>query len=245
MCYTSKVNCKRNYGSKKLFQIHQIKGGKLMSEKVMTISIPEGSKCRKVEVTDDGSIVELFLLEDEDSTIEVTKRPAEGKWFDIDPLAIDQKLFEKKRNDSEQETTRKLILEAFTLVKENPEKYGKPFQTMIPKKTWKFIKTRRERIEIFESIFSDYSSADWVHQSLEWAQRIANGESWESICNEGDMTDYYRLVVWKQGWYERIGGSFKCFSLRPASYIHYIFFFFLPSISDLNSSVPLLMRLKK
>ena len=213
-----------------------------MSEKVMRISIPEGLKGRRAKVTDDGSIVELFLLEDEDSTIEVTKRPAEGKWFDIDPLAIDQKPFEKKRNDSEQETTRKLILEAFTVVKKNPERYGKPFQTMIPKKTWELetFKELKVLIELYNSL--GYSTADWVHQSLEWAQRIANGESWESICNKGDITNYYRLVVWKEGRMELVGGSFMTFILQPSSYVHHN-----PGISkyELNYIVPLLMRFKK
>ena len=28
--------------------------------------------------------------------------------------------------------------------------------------------------------------ADWVEQAFEWAQRISNGESWKTICNDAD-----------------------------------------------------------
>ena len=167
-----------------------------MSEKVMRISIPEGSKFRKVEVT------------------EVAEKPAEGKWFEVNPSAIDQQLFKKNRKDWRQEATRKLIQEAFTIVKENPEKYGKPFQTMMPKKEWS-SKTVVELEKLAESLGDQI--ADWVHQSLEWAQRIANGESWETICNEPDTANWYRLVLWNNGHACLVGGSRKVNDHAPAS----------------------------
>jgi len=63
-------------------------------------------------------------------------RPTEGVPFEVNPLAIDQRLFQTKRNDESQEETRQWILEAFAEAKANPEKYGKTFYTLIPEKKW-------------------------------------------------------------------------------------------------------------
>ena len=210
-----------------------------MSEEVMQIILSKGSKCRKVEVTEDGSIVNLFLLKSEVSTIEVAEKPTEGKWFDVNPLAIDQKLFKKKRGYSRQESTRKLILEAFTEMKNNPEKYGKPFQTMMPEKTWE-SKTVAELNELATCLGD--CIADWVHQALEWAQRIANGESWKAICNEADTANWYRLVVWKNGYARLIGGSRKENFGIPASDVSDVFYF---SSFRLYHTVPSVVRYKK
>ena len=49
--------------------------------------------------------------------------------------------------------------------------------------------------------------ADWVEQALEWAQRIANGETWKSICNDPDTANWYRLVTWQDGYFRIVGGS--------------------------------------
>ena len=175
-----------------------------MSEKVVQIKIPEGSKYRRVEVTGDGSILNIVLLEAKDSTIKVAKKPVEGKWFEVDPLLIDQKLFEKERKDSQQEDTRKLIQEAFAEVKKYPEKYGKPFMTMMPELlgTYMFGRGLIEHAELLGD-----RMADWVHQSLEWAQRLNNGESWQAVCNEADTANWYRLVKWKHGYLRLVGGN--------------------------------------
>ena len=92
----------------------------------------------------------------------------------------------------------------FAEMKESPEKYGKNFKTMISKKAWS-TKTYRQLSKMASNL-SDHN-ADWVEQALEWAQRIANGESWEAICNDKDTADWYRLVVWKEGNALLVGGS--------------------------------------
>ena len=175
-----------------------------MTEKVMEAKLPKGAKYRKVEVTEDGT-VKIFY--------ETVQGPVEGKWFEVNPKAIDQTLFQEKREDRRQEDTRQLILEAFAKVKKHPEQYGKPFETMFPKKDW-YVKAVEE-LEKMAKNLGDHQ-ADKVEQSLEWAQRIANGESWEAVCNEPDTANWYRLVKW--GDYSRlVGGSSKFNSVDPAS----------------------------
>lgn len=137
-------------------------------------------------------------------TAKVVQKPTEDAWFEIKPQAIDQKLFEKKREDNRQEATRNLILEAFTEMKDNPEKYGKNFKTMMPKKTWNY-KTVEELKELASKLGNH--NANWVEQAFEWAQRIANGESWKNICNANDTANCYRLVEWKDGYHRLVGGS--------------------------------------
>ena len=144
----------------------------------------------------------------------IAQVPTRGKWFEVKPLSIDQKLFETKRKDIRQETTRQLILEAFAEMKEKPEKYGKNFKTMMRKKTWS-SKTVAQLKEVASNL-GDHN-ADWVEQALEWAQRIANGESWETICNYKDTAKYYRLVVWKNGYVRLVGGSTNNHDYNPAS----------------------------
>ena len=147
-------------------------------------------------------------------TTKVAQKPTEDEWFEVKPQAIDQKLFEKKRKSKRQEATRQLILEAFSKVKDNPEKYSKNFKTMMPKKTWE-SKSVADLKEIACEL-GDHN-ADWVEQALEWAQRIANGESWKAICNDKDTANWYRLVVWKNGFACIVGGS-ACFGdYIPAS----------------------------
>lgn len=142
--------------------------------------------------------------------------PTEDKWFEVNPQAIDQSLFQKKRKDERQEKTRKLILEAFAEVKSSPEKYGKKFKTMMPKKTWT-SKTVAELKQLACEL-GDHN-ADWVEQALEWAQRIFNGESWEAVCNNADTANWYRLVVWKNGYARLVGGSRFSDLDDPASYV--------------------------
>lgn len=132
------------------------------------------------------------------------QKPTEGKCFEVNPKGINQELFSKKRKNAKQEKTRKLIVEAFEKVTEEPEKYGIPFKTMIPNKTWS-SKTVKELNEIANNL-GDHI-ADWVEQALEWAQRIANGETWESVCNEADTINCYRLVLWKYNNVRLVGGA--------------------------------------
>ena len=130
-------------------------------------------------------------------------------------MAISQELFKEKRKDSNQEKTRKLILKAFIEVDKNPEKYSKPFFTMMPEKTW-ILKTIEEHKE-YAKEKGDHI-ANWVEQSLEWAQRIANGESWEAICNEPDTASCFRLIEWA-GEAKVVGGSLDIYQNYPASNI--------------------------
>ena len=151
------------------------------------------------------------------TTTKVAQKPTEDEWFEVKPHAIDQKLFEKKREDNRQEATRQLILKAFAEMEENPEKYGRNFKTMMPKKTWT-SKTVAELKKMARKL-GDHN-ADWVEQALEWAQRIANGESWESICNAKDTANWNRVVVWKNGYARLVGGSVCLGNNKPASGVY-------------------------
>lgn len=150
----------------------------------------------------------------QESTKNVIPGPTEDKWFEVNPQAIDQSIFQKKRKNERQEKTRQLILEAFAEVKNNPEKYGRKFKTMIPKKTWEY-KTN-EQLNQLACELGDHN-ADWVEQALEWAQRIYNGEVWGDICNFVDTANCYRMVVWKQGFVRLVGGSCNDDCLKSAS----------------------------
>ena len=119
--------------------------------------------------------------------------PTEGEWFEVKPMAIDQKLFKKKRIDPFQEEIRQLILKAFDRMKCNPKKYGQDFRTMMPESA-RHYKTETQLIEMATKL-GDHC-ADWVEQALEWAQQIANGLSWETLCHNKDTSNLYRLIVW-------------------------------------------------
>ena len=149
--------------------------------------------------------------------IYVRERTSEVQWFEVNPQAINQRLFQKKRKDKEQEKTRKLIQKAFAEVKYNPEKYGRKFKTMMPKKTWE-SKTVEELKQLACKL-GDHN-ADWVEQALEWAQRINNGASWEAVCNNPDTTNWYRLVEWEDGLARIVGGSLDYQDGSPASYVY-------------------------
>lgn len=150
----------------------------------------------------------------ETETIKVPKKPTEGVWFEVKPQTIDQRLFEEERMDEYQEETRRKILNAFAKMKENPEIYGKNFKTLMPKKTWE-RKTVRQ-LRKMASKLGDHN-ADWVEQALEWAQRIANGEPWEEICNAQDTANWIRLVTGQVGndWF--VGGAVCIECRNPAS----------------------------
>jgi len=132
------------------------------------------------------------------------QKPIEGKSFEVNPKTINQNLFSEKRKDSKQEETRQIILEAFAKLSEEPQKYGRPFKTIIPEKKWS-TKTVKELEEI-ANILGDHM-ADWVEQALEWAQRIANGDTWEAVCNYVETENWVRLVIWKNGYTKLVGGT--------------------------------------
>lgn len=139
--------------------------------------------------------------------------PTEGKLFLVEPLKlIDQKIFKKKRNDVRQEWVRKIILEAFEQVKINQSKYGKTFNTLMPKKEW-----QEKNVQELKQLANELGDhmAYWVEQALEWAQRIFNGETWETLCNTADTSNWYRMIVWKDGEVRLVGGSSKSESHIP------------------------------
>lgn len=151
------------------------------------------------------------------SMAKIAKPPVINKWFEVKPLSIDQTLFQNKRKDEKQEEKRQIILEAFSEVKYNPEKYAKNFKTMIsniPHACGTPAVLREYAKEL------GYHMADWVEQAMEWAQRIANGESWETVCNKPDSVKWPRIVEWKFCKFKKIGGSYwNCAGLYPASHI--------------------------
>lgn len=207
---------------------------KKVSVEVNTITLPVNG--RKMTFSAEELIVILEQhfenKELEAKKVEVVQKPTEGEWFMVDPNSINQNLFQKKRNDSRQEKTRKIILEAFIEVKNNPKKYAKPFKIMMPKKTW-LNKEIKELIELAEK--DGNHIADWVEQALEWAQRISNGESWEAICNNPDTAKWYRLVIWKNGKYKIVGGSSERHSNHSASDIDTNVLY---SVDRLDSIIP-------
>ena len=138
-----------------------------------------------------------------------TMRPLEGVPFEVNPQELDRNLFRTERKDALQEETRREIIHAFNKMYDYPE-VGKPFQTLIPEKAWDSI-TACEAERIAEKHGGQL--ARWYEQAFEWAQRIQNGETWETICNEPDPAIWKRLVVWYRvssvGYTTTVGGSVK------------------------------------
>ena len=133
-------------------------------------------------------------------------KPTEGVPFEVNPLGIDRTIFQEERNDPRQERTRYFIREAFKNLDKKPKKYGKPFKTLMPQKNWD-VKTFSELKDLASHI-GDHM-ADWVEQSLEWAQRLSNGETWEDVCNNVDSAKWYRLVKGMHGYIRIVGGSLE------------------------------------
>ena len=165
--------------------------------------------------------------------------PKEEEWFEVDPLNIDQTIFESARKDMRQENMRQLILEAFVELKNNPERYGKKFKTIMPKKTWDFQNMQGFNILVNE--IGDHM-ADWVEQALQWAQIIKNGNSWKDVCNRPDTANWYRLVVWKDGRVKFVGGSKMDDNPYPPSDVGGIYCF--PE-SPIKDSIPLVVSYNK
>ena len=151
------------------------------------------------------NVTEEQTVNEERHASKVAQTPIEGKLFEVNPLGIDRSNFETPMSDRQQEWTRQIIQEAFAKVDKHPEKYASPFYTLIPEKKWNGYKTVTE-LEVYANSFRGLM-ADWVEQALEWAQRICNGESWKAVCNNADTANWYRLVVWKNGYHRLVGGS--------------------------------------
>lgn len=171
---------------------------------------------------------------------EVAQTPTEGKLFEVNPLEIDRSKFEKPMSDRKQEWTRQIIQKAFAKVDENPEKYALPFYTLIPEKKWNGYKT----VEALKGYANDLGGmmADWAQQALAWAQLLANGLSWEAICNNEDTANWQRMIRWKNGCYRIVGGSRYNYNSTPASGVGNFDFH---SDSRIYSAVPLIVLKKK
>lgn len=168
---------------------------------------------------------------------DVAQTPTEGKLFEVNPFGIDRSKFEKPMSDRRQERTRQIIQEAFAEVDKHPEKYASAFYTLIPEKKWKSYKPVAELKQLACEL-GDHN-ADWIEQALEWAQRICNGESWEDVCNNADTANWYRLVVWKNGYARVVGGSRLSDINYPASDVDG--FDYDSNNGGLNYTVPLVV----
>ena len=165
--------------------------------------------------TFDGVVSFNEITKEECHASDLAQTPSEGKLFEVNPLGIDRSKFEKPMSNRKQEWTRQIIQEAFAEVDKHPEKYASAFYTLMPEKKWNGLKTVAELNAYANDL--DGQMADWVEQALEWAQRLFNGESWETICNNADTANWYRVILWKNGCYRLVGGSRNYNVLNPAS----------------------------
>ena len=161
--------------------------------------------------------------------------PKEGELFEINTIDIDRSLFREQRKDINQEKMRQTILKALSVAKTYTEMYCKTFWTLWPVKAWK----RKNSFELDKLAFNlGGHIANWVEQSLEWAQRIRNGESLEKICNDADTANWYRLVRWRHDCYLRVGGAGMSDNGYPA---YHVDFNYLHPYADLDDTVPLVV----
>ena len=162
-------------------------------------------------------LIAIFNKRRKDKKVDKTKiarKPTEGKYFNVNPASIDRRIFQEQRKNPKQEITRKTILKAFSRVDEDQERYGRPFRILRPERTWT-VKTVIELKRFAEE--NGNHMADWVEQALEWAQRIANGETWKRICNEPDDAQWYRLVLWDNNKPTIVGGAKGIHDNSPAA----------------------------
>lgn len=124
---------------------------------------------------------------------EVQSPPREGVGYVVMPLEIDEELFEEERLDAKQEETRQAILRAFKVLNRDPKKYGKNFMSIVP--YYNFCKIGEVTYELWENNNHTSGVIDLgFNQVIEWAQRIANGETWEDMCNKKDRMNAYRVL---------------------------------------------------
>ncbi len=114
---------------------------------------------------------------------------------------------------------RKLILRAFRAIElENIEE----FYLLIPEKEWVYEDdtsiTVEELIHFAEEIGS---IATWIEVALSWAQEITNEKGskkiWESICNNPDTIEWFRLCIWTTDEPRVIGGASIKHNPNPSS----------------------------
>lgn len=130
--------------------------------------------------------------------------PLEGYWYPVKPFEINKALFQNPRKDLKQEDTRRRIIQAFKKIEKEPSKYERGFETMIPIKRWDMLDMKSLKRN---AVLLGDRMTNLIEQYLEWAQRISNGEEWETLCNVRDTTKHYRIVVGETGETYIIGGS--------------------------------------
>lgn len=190
--------------------------------------------------TFDGVVSFNEITKEECHASDLAQTPSEGKLFEVNPLGIDRSKFEKPMSNRKQEWTRQIIQKAFAEVDKHPEKYASAFYTLMPEKKWNGLKTVAELNAYANDL--DGQMADWVEQALEWAQRLFNSESWETICNNADTANWYRVILWKNGCYRLVGGSRNYNVLNPASDV---FDYDYGSFNCIYDTVPLVVLKKK
>lgn len=163
------------------------------------------------------SSIASFNVVEETCENQVQDQITAGELFEVNPLSIDATIFEHARKNRKQEWTRLRILEALAVVCEQPEKYAKPFWLLVPDKKWEGKKTGAE-LKQYAKDCGGYMSI-WVEQALGWAQRLSNGESWGSVCNDIDRHKWYRMIVWKNGLGRIVGYSKYNRNFTPSTYV--------------------------
>ncbi len=169
---------------------------------------------------------------------EIVSTPTEGKCFEVKFFSINQDKFKRKRKDPKQEELRQEILKAFTEVARNPERYALPFKTIIAEGMWQTPR-EFEFLKEYAKTMGDHN-ADWVEQSLEWAQRISNGESWKKLCNKRDTTKWYRLVEGPNGELWQVGGSAEK-DIKEVSYSCTYRYELRPTLRYISMTAPLIV----
>jgi hypothetical protein len=172
------------------------------------------------------NVAAFYVSEDEEPDIQryrylLTKTPTEEhKLFEVDLNGIDFTLFQDKREDPKQEEARKLILEAKEEFEQQPRLHpNTKFYTMRLRETW--YKNEIKHVGNLDKIAKQLGGyvGDWAEQALEWAQRISNGENWNTICNYSDNATTYRVVRWKDGNLRVVGGNSKTMVPCPPSHV--------------------------
>ncbi len=145
-----------------------------------------------------------FSFKEKNSEKQVAKTPKEGKWFRVEPKTIKRRLFVNPRENVFEERARKLIVEALKEMDANPKRYKRIFKTTFPVRKWEFCKAKH--LKTMAKLKGGHLG-NWVEQALEWAQRISNGESWETLCIAPDTSRNFRIIEWEKRVVRLIGGS--------------------------------------
>lgn len=138
---------------------------------------------------DEKKLIDIFKEHDL-TKIKMPKDALGVEIHEVIPEDINRKLFEEKRIDEVEESARNFILYALKNFDRKPEKYGKPFKTIVFMSP--FEEMTLMNVEEFAKKHGN-SFATTVELGLEWAYRITMGETWESVCKEVDR-GWYKLV---------------------------------------------------